>query len=378
MYTHSDLNTDRLLRDVEGRLAAMGGAAAADEALRQDVVDALREAIARERRRLDPDTTVERERERRQLAEELRASLEAIHGSVRPEEALDEVLKQVDRVVSADLTLVAVAEPEGTLRVAAVRGAEAGGLVGTLLADPRLDAVRGERRAVRVADAEAEGALALAGAPAVRSWAALPLLLEGEVVGVLVTGRTALDAFTDDELLLAKVVAFWAAAALVRVRQLEQMRRYTTLLEQVVDVDQRVFRGEGPDALPPAILEGACRIGGYRGGLLVLQTPRGPVVAATSGDAFAGALRRPAPADLASAATRRLPAARMLDVAEGLGVQLPAEQVYLVPLATDEGWMGCLTLLDPNGQSPEDRLLEAYASRAAAAWRHAALHHGRS
>jgi hypothetical protein len=34
-------------------------------------------------------------------------------------------------------------------------------------------------------------------------------------------------------------------------------------------------------------------------------------------------------------------------------------------------------LLDPNGESPDDRLLEAYASRAAAAWRHAATHHGR-
>jgi len=56
-----------------------------------------------------------------------------------------------------------------------------------------------------------------------------------------------------------------------------------------------------------------------------------------------------------------------------LGMQLPAEQVFLVPLATPDGWVGCLALLDPNGESPEDRLLEAYASCAAAAWRHAAL-----
>jgi hypothetical protein len=378
VYTHAELNIDRLLRDVESRLAEMGGAAGQDETLRREVMDALREAIARERRRLDPETTVERERERRQLAEELRGALEAVHGSVRPEEALDEVLKQLGRVVHTDFALVAVAEPGGALRVAAVRGAEARGLVGALLADPRLDAAREERRAVRVADAEAAGALALAGAPPLRSWTALPLLLEGDVVGLLVAGRGELDAFTDDELLRAKAVAFWAAAALVRVQQFEQLRRYATLLEQVVEVDQRVFRGEGPDALSPAILDGACRIGDYRGGILVLQTPRGPVVAATSGDAFAAALGRPAPSDLASAATRRLPATRMLDVAEALGVELPAEQVYLVPLATDDGWVGCLALLDPTGESPEDRLLEAYASRAAGAWRHVALHHDRS
>ncbi len=187
----------------------------------------------------------------------------------------------------------------------------------------------------------------------------------------------ALDAFTDEDLRRAKAVAFWAAAALRRVQLLEQVRRYATLLEQVVEVDQRVFRGEGPDALSPAILEGACRIGGYRGGMLVLQTPRGPVVAASSGEALAGAVGRKAPADLASAAARRLSPARMLDVAESLGMELPAEQVYLVPLATPDGWVGCLALLDPDGESPENRLLEAYASRAAAAWRHAALHHGR-
>jgi hypothetical protein len=331
-----------------------------------------------ERLRHDVEGTIERERERRRIAEELRGALEAVHGSVRPEDALDEVLRQLGSIAHADVGLVAVAEAWGALRVAAVHGAETRGLVDTLLADPRLEAAREGRQAVRVADTEPAGTLVLAGAPALRSWVALPLLLENEAAGLLVAGRTAIDAFTDDELPLVEAVAIWAAAALRRVRQFEHLRRYATLLEQVVDLDQRVFHGEGPDVLCPAILDGACRIGGYHGGLFVLQTPRGPVVAATSGEAFAGALRRPAPADLASAATRRLPAARMLDVAEALGVELPAEQVFLVPLATDDGWVGCLTLLDPNGESPEDRLVEAYASRAAAAWRHAAVHHGRS
>jgi len=371
------LNIDRLLRDVEGRLAAMAGVVGRDEVLRREVLDALREAVAHERLRPDPDSPVERERARRQRAEELRAAVEAVHGAVRPEEALDEILKQLGRLVHVDLALVAVAEPGGGLRVAAVRGAEPGGLVGALLADARLDAAREERRAVLVADAEAEGALGLAGAPALRSWVALPLLVEGAVVGLLLAGREALDAFADDDLARAKAVAFWAGAALYRVEQLGQLRRYATLLEQVVDVGRRVFEGEGPETLSAAVLDGACRIGGYRGGMLVLQTPRGPVVAATSGEALAGALGRPAPLDLASTVARRLPVARMLEAAEVLGMELPAQQVYLVPLATPDGWVGCLALLDPNGESPEDRLLEAYASRAAAAWRHVALHAGR-
>jgi hypothetical protein len=366
------LNIDRLLRDVEGRLAAH------EEGVRRELMDVLREAIARERRGLDPSFTVEQERERRRQAEELRGALEAIHGAVRPEDVLDEVLKQLARVVHVDFALVAVVEPGGGLRVEAVRGSDAASLVGATLEDPRLVGLREGPRAVRVADPESEGRLALAGAPPLGSWMALPLLLEGDVVGLLLAGRLLLDDFTEEELLRTKAVAFWAAAAIRRVQLQAQVRRYATLLEQVVDVDQRVFRGEGPDALSPAILEGACRIGGYRGGMLVVQTPRGPVVAAASGDAFAAAQGRPAPSDLASTVARRLPAARMLDVAESLGVELPAEQVYLVPLATPEGWVGCLALLDPNGESPEDRLLEAYASRAAAAFSHASLHHGRS
>ena len=152
LYTHAELNIDRILRDVEGRLAAQEGAAGRDESLRHEVMDALREAIARERRGLDPSFTVELERERRQTAESLRGALEAIHGSVRPDEALDEVLKQLGRVVHADFSLVAVAEPGTGLRVAAVGGPESARLVGAILTDPRLDAAGEERRALRVRD----------------------------------------------------------------------------------------------------------------------------------------------------------------------------------------------------------------------------------
>ena len=374
------MNIDRLLRDVEGRLAALGGEVGRDEARRREVMDALREAVGRERLRLDPDMTVERERDRRQQAEELRAALEAIHGSTRPEESLEEALKQLGRLVQVDFAAVAAAQPGGVLRVAAVRGAPSDGLVGAVLSDARMAGALAERRAVQVADAGAEGALGLAGAPALGSWMALPLLLEGDGVGVLVAGRTAVDAFTDDELLSAKTVAFWAAAALVRVQQVEQLRRYSALLEQVVDVAQQVFGGElAADALCRRILDGACRVGGYPGGLLVLDTSDGPRVSAASGRGLAAAVGRPAPAELLSTSPRRLSADQLPSLAKALGVELlPADQLFVVPLATPEGSVGSFVLLDPNGESPEDRLLDSYASRVAAAWRHASLRSDRA
>lgn len=367
------MNIDRLLRDVESRLADR------DEADRSEVMDVLREAVARERRWLDPSLTVEHERERRQNAEELRGALEAIHRSVRSAEALEEVLKQFDRVVPTDFAVLAVSEPGAGLRIAAVRGAEPEVFAGALLADdPHIGLAREERRVVAVTDAEADAApFPLVGAPTLRSWMALPLLLEGDIVGMLVAGRQALDTFSNEDLQRAKAVASWTAATLRRVQQLDQLRRYATLLEQVADVDQRVFGGERPETLGAAIVEGACRVGSYRGGLLILQTPRGPVVAAAVGEVFTGAVGRAAPADLASTSARRLPAARMLDVAEALGMQLPAEQTYLVPLVTPDAYVGCLALVDPNGESPDDRLMEAYGSRTALAFRHAALQHVR-
>jgi hypothetical protein len=59
-----------------------------------------------------------------------------------------------------------------------------------------------------------------------------------------------------------------------------------------------------------------------------------------------------------------------------LGVDVPAQEVYLVPVSTAEIHVGTLVLLDPEAEAPDDRLMEAYASRAATAYRHAALSRG--
>ena len=364
------MNTDRLLRDFEARLAGR------DETLRRELVDGLREAIARERRWLDPSLTVEAERERRVMAEEMRDVVEAVGRPARLDEALEEALRQLVHIVEVDAGLVAAFEPGTGFRVAAVLGHESDALLGQLLSDPRLDSLRETRQPIVVGDASAAAEAApapFATLPPLRSWAALPLLHEGELVGLLVTGRHTLSGFTEAELHRAKQIAFAAGAALARGQQTAQLRRYIVMLEQVIEIDQRVFRGEGGERLGQAILDGACRVGGYRGGMLVLQSPRGPKVAAASGEAFAPVVGRAAPADLASTASRRLSADRMLNVAESLGVSLPALQTFLVPLASPDGYVGSLVLLDPNGESPDDRLIEAFASRAAAAWRHAAL-----
>jgi hypothetical protein len=51
---------------------------------------------------------------------------------------------------------------------------------------------------------------------------------------------------------------------------------------------------------------------------------------------------------------------------------LPPQELYLVPLSTEQSHVGTLALIDPDGESPDDRLMEAFASRAAAAYLFAA------
>jgi hypothetical protein len=376
MYTHAGCRgpgvggagtVERLLREVERRLQEF------DAPLRRSVLEALREALVRERRFAELPATVEEERERRIEADQLREAVDAIGRPVSTEAALAEAVKQTSRVVEVDAVAVVSHEPPNGFRVVAALGAATEGLVGRLLTDPRLPALTECHQPTSVADAEATGEQApLPLSELLRAWAALPMLHEGECVGLLVLGRRVASGFGEEELHLARQIAVSVAAVLRHGRQLTQVRRYAVLLEQVAEVDQRVFRGEPLDRLGQAVLDGACRVGGYGGGLLVLQTPRGPIVAATAGEAFAPAQGRPAPADLAATTSRRLSAARMLEVADALEVVLPAGQTQLVPLATADAYVGCLALLEPPDETPDERLIESYALRAAVAWRHAA------
>ncbi len=360
------MNTDRVIRELDVRLAHLS------EADRQEVRDALREELARERRWVEPELTVEAERERRVDSETLRDVLEAIVRQVRLEDTVEEVLKQVARIVSYDFAALALLDPGDQLRVRAAGGAaEPVGLVGTTFPVPA-DLPPEERWPISVGDADAESRpMPIPGAPPLRTWAGLPLLVEGDVIGLLCFGRTQPDPYPDEDLHRVRTVVFSAAAVIRKAQLLEQVRRYALLMEQVVMVDQLVFSGGAPPDVARAILEAAIQFGSYQGGLLVLQTPEGPVVAAGVGDGFQGTEGRPVPAMLAATAVGRLEPDRVAVVGAALRTQLPKEQALLVPLHTSDTYVGTLALLDPNGESPDDRLMESFASRAAAAYLHA-------
>jgi hypothetical protein len=321
------MNTERLLREIEKRLAA------APEALRAEVLDATREEIAREKRRLDPVLTVEAERERRMEAETLREVLEAITRQARLENTIDEVLKQLAKIVMFDACALSLNEPSGATRTLAVRGTM------ETATGARLD---------------------------------LPLLVEGTTIGLLTLARIQEEAFGSEDLHRARAVAFSASAAIQKARLLEQVRRYADLMERVVAVDQGVFAGLPLSEVALSILEGAVKIGSYRGGLLAIREKQAAIVTASMGEGLAAAQGKPAPRLLEPDATTRLVPAAAATAAAMLGVTFPDTEIYIVPVATADIRVGTLVLFDPDGATPDDLLMEAFASRAAAAYLHAA------
>jgi hypothetical protein len=362
------MNVDRLLREVEKRLASL------PEPHRAEVIDAVREEIARERRGLELGLTVEAERERRVEAETLRDVLEAINRQARLEETIDEVLKQLARIVSFDSCSLALSDADGRFRVIAARGfAEPARILGQTFRNAVTDSIRESRWPAAFGDVTEEAGLTgMPEAAAVRSWAGIPLLVEGEVIGLLGLDRHRAEGFDEEDLHRARAVAFSAAAAIRKAQLLEQLRRYAALMEQVVAVDQAVFAGADAGEVAQAILEGAGRVGTYRSGALILTGRDGPRVAAIIGDGFAGAAGRAAPSDLDLTTATRIAPDRLPLITAALGLTLPLQNLYVVPLATPQKHVGALVLVDPDGDSPDDRLMEAYASRAAAAYLHAA------
>jgi GAF domain-containing protein len=256
----------------------------------------------------------------------------------------------------------------GTFRIIAARGFEETDVVGRSFRDALSDAMLTGRWPVSITDVQADPRFVpIEGSEQVRSWAGIPLLVEGEVIGLLCLDRHRIEPFDEEDLHRAKAVAFSAASAVRKAQLLEQIRRYATLMERLVDVDQAVFAEKHPDDVAHLILEGGLRIGDYDAGLLVLAAGDGPRVAAATG-VFEGLLGRSAPVALLVRETARLAAA---DVAPAWGLLPPADDLLLVPLTTGDTDVGTLVLLDPDGETADDRMMGAYASRAATAYLHA-------
>lgn len=359
------MNTERLLRDIERRLSGLGART------RAEVMDAVREEIARERRRQAPPSSVEVERERRAEAEALREVLEAINRQASLSETVDEVLKQLSRIVRFDSCSVALRDPDGQFRIIAGRGfPDPARIIGTTFRDTLSDELSASIVPVSLADVREDPRFVpVEGSEPIRSWAGIPLVVEGDTIGLLCLDRHRVEPFEEEDIHRAKAVAFSAAAAIRKAHLHEKVRRFATLMERVVQVDHAVFAGRNAEHVSRLILDGALKVGTYEGGLLVLDRG-GSIVVAAASSALGIGVGSVAAKALAARATRRVPADQVKAVCRGGSFTLPEVPLYLVPVATPEVYLGTLVLQDAGGETPDDRVMDAYASRAAVAWFH--------
>jgi hypothetical protein len=336
------------------------------------VRDAIREEAARTRRFHDPAVTLEAERERRVEAETLREVLEAINRQARLEDTIEEVLRQLARVVEFDSCSIGLFE-DGHCRIIAARGfADAVKVVGVRFQAPVLDEMRERHWPISLADVSADARFALQRESGpIRSWAGLPLLVEGQVLGVLNLDRHRVDPFSDDDLHRARTVAFSAAAAIRNATVLEHVRGYAQLMEVVADVAADVFARRPLEALRSTLLRGAVRIGRYPWALLLERGDEGLRVRAASDSEHSALVGREAPEVLWVAELRRFDAAASEALASALGLPSAPGEWLALPLRAHERIPAVLVLLDIDGESPAERLLEAYASRAGEAYAHA-------
>lgn len=368
---HVFMNPERLFHEVEKRLRAQ------PPSVREEIIDALREELARERRHTTPISTVQIERLRRVEAEALRHMLEALNRCTDLSQTVDEVLRQTRSLLMVDSCTVGLNDPSGGVRLIGALGyPEDVRLVGRLMRSAAGDTIRETRQPLTIDDAQSdpsctkfEGAAEL-----VKSWAGLPLLVEGEMIGILSLDRHSLAPFDEDEVRRAKALAFSAAAAIRRAELIDKLRRYASLLERSLDISHAIFEGQPAEQVARVVLEGALRLGQYPGGLLFLERHGAVVVVSGAGSAgeveLQGRAGQPVPAALLGVTSSRLEPAAAGAYAALFGVDRLAWPVFVVPLTVEERPIGALALLDPNGETPDDRLLSAYASRAAAACRY--------
>jgi GAF domain-containing protein len=360
------MNLERLVREIERRLEALS------PEVREVVAEILREELHKERRRTPgPLAVVEVERERRVQAEALREVAEAVTHQASLQETIDEVLRQLGKLVRFDSASVALLDSDGRFRIIAARGFEdPARVVGQTYKDATSEALRGSLIPLSLADVTQEAGFSkVDDGVEIRSWAGVPLRVEGETIGMLCLDRWRIDPFDEEDLHRARAVAFSAAAAIRKEQLLVQLRRYATLMERVVRVDQAALADRDLAAVSRLTLEGALVLGGYPGGMLVLGEPGQLTVAAASGP-FAAALDREAPATLHATEPHRLAPAAAVEAAAALGLPAVEQGLWVVPVSTGEHQAGTLVLIDPDGDTPDDRLLVAFASRAADAILH--------
>lgn len=187
------------------------------------------------------------EREQRVLAESLQTTAAALNVTLDFDEVLDRILVNVDRVVPADAVNVMLIE-DGVARIVRHRGYDEMGIAAEveqlrfkIVEVPNLNRMFVSREPTFVPDTYNDAEWHFTPVTRwIRAYAAAPICLDDEVIGLLNLDSATPDAFSQIQANHLRAFAAQAAVAIKNARLYRELRRYAHELEIQIDERKRV------------------------------------------------------------------------------------------------------------------------------------------
>lgn len=178
------------------------------------------------------------EQSRRAFAETLFHIGRALSSTLNPDEVLDLILQELDRIVPSDRLAVMLREDDELVFVAAV------GFPDSVQAEHLRVKVQNDRIYGQIFESHQPISIPdvqlypdwqqIDELPLARSWLGVPLVVSGEVIGILSLARESLNSFSFSEVTLAQTFASQAAVALENARLYARLERFNQDLERMV------------------------------------------------------------------------------------------------------------------------------------------------
>lgn len=178
------------------------------------------------------------EQHRRQIADRLRDATAVVSSDLTLDSVLDRILDGLGTVVPYTSASVQLLEPDGQhVTVIAVRGF-AENVIGLHFAldgsTPNTSVIR-EAQPVTIPDVQEDWPLFRMFSTVIHSWLGVPLVVKGQVIGMITLDRMEVDAFREEEIGLAAAFADHAAVAIENARLFDQSERQVRQLQALYE-----------------------------------------------------------------------------------------------------------------------------------------------
>ncbi|MCZ7572922.1 MAG: GAF domain-containing protein [Ardenticatenaceae bacterium] len=220
----------------------------------------------------------EAEQHRRQIADRLREATAVVSSDLALDSVLDRILDGLGTVVPYTSASVQLLEADSQhVMVIASRGFSEN-VVGMRFAingsTPNTSVIR-NARPLMIPDVQQEWPLFRIFSTVIRSWLGVPLVVKGQVIGMITLDRTEVDAFCEEEIGLATAFADHAAVAIEHARLFKQSEQQVRQLQALYETSLQLNLAHDLQAMFDRCIDVLERVTGVnRAALFVLDDTR--------------------------------------------------------------------------------------------------------